>query len=66
TVTISIGAVAGDNSEMHIHSPSDLLRRADKALYEAKQAGRNCVRIVGLTEENSSPDDMGLSISIDS
>ncbi|MET0424754.1 MAG: sensor domain-containing diguanylate cyclase, partial [Actinoplanes sp.] len=40
-VTVSIGvAVAGD-------APDSLLRRADTALYEAKAAGRNTVRVAG-------------------
>jgi diguanylate cyclase (GGDEF)-like protein len=42
-VTCSIG-VASDHGEL----PSEeLIRRADEALYRAKRAGRNCVRIQG-------------------
>ncbi len=41
-VTISLGAA-------HLlpedESAVDLLRRADRKLYEAKNAGRNCVRV---------------------
>ncbi len=39
-VTISIGVAVADLSET---SGSDLLRRADEAMYRAKQAGRNRV-----------------------
>ncbi|MBS7698247.1 MULTISPECIES: PleD family two-component system response regulator [unclassified Chelatococcus] len=39
-VTVSIGVAARLTSDQ---SPGDLLRRADQALYQAKQAGRNCV-----------------------
>lgn len=42
-MTASIGVtVSGAQPEQ----PGDLLRRADNALYAAKHAGRNCVRIV--------------------
>ncbi|WP_353618781.1 diguanylate cyclase [Tropicibacter sp. R16_0] len=43
-VTISIGvAVYPDHGNL----PQDLLNAADRALYDAKAAGRNCVRLVG-------------------
>lgn len=43
-VTISIGvAIYPDHGEL----PQDLLNAADRALYDAKAAGRNCVRLVG-------------------
>ncbi len=42
TVTVSVGVVAG------IDDVDDLLRRADEALYEAKQTGRN--RVVASVE----------------
>ena len=44
SVTISAG-VAGKHDDMM--SPADLLRAADRALYAAKAAGRNCVRVIG-------------------
>ena len=40
-VTISSGVSAYPGSGLQ---PQDLLRRADEALYRAKEAGRNCVR----------------------
>ncbi len=39
-VTISVGISAYPGSGLQ---PQDLLRRADEALYRAKEAGRNCV-----------------------
>jgi diguanylate cyclase (GGDEF)-like protein len=39
-VTVSVGVAAIDEQTRH---PDDLLKRADAALYEAKQAGRNRV-----------------------
>jgi len=41
-VTISVGIAATAGEEYTTH---DLLRRADKALYQAKADGRNCVRV---------------------
>ena len=45
-VTISIGVSAYPGSALQ---PQDLLRRADEALYRAKEGGRNCVRRDGDT-----------------
>jgi diguanylate cyclase (GGDEF)-like protein/PAS domain S-box-containing protein len=43
-LTLSMGlAVTPD----HGSAPDDLLRAADKALYRAKQDGRNCIRVAG-------------------
>lgn len=39
-ITVSIGATASTHGD----TPSSMLRRADSALYEAKRAGRNCVK----------------------
>lgn len=45
-VTISIGVAAFEPSAGHrFHAPERLLLAADKAVYAAKRAGRNCVRI---------------------
>jgi len=41
TITVSIG-LAVSSPEM---APRDLIYRADRALYRAKSAGKNCVRI---------------------
>ncbi|MEN9354790.1 MAG: hypothetical protein RL318_2115 [Fibrobacterota bacterium] len=41
SVTISVGAASLHRGE----SPKDWLERADKALYSAKNNGRNCVRV---------------------
>ncbi len=43
-VTLSIGIA---QSELEDTSPTDLITRADSALYEAKKAGRNQARVVG-------------------
>jgi diguanylate cyclase (GGDEF)-like protein len=43
-VTISIG-IASWQSDMR--SPTGLIEAADQALYEAKQAGKNCVFVHG-------------------
>lgn len=48
-VTISIGVAAVESSRRDL---DDLLAAADHALYEAKNSGRNCVRMVS---ESSSP-----------
>jgi diguanylate cyclase (GGDEF)-like protein len=42
TVTVSIGVAAG--MKLSADTESQLLDAADKALYEAKRSGRNCVR----------------------
>ena len=41
TVTVSIGVVAVPNDS--INTPDELVHAADEALYQAKDAGRNCV-----------------------
>ena len=39
TISVGVSSFPGSGSQ-----PQDLLRRADEALYRAKEAGRNCVR----------------------
>jgi diguanylate cyclase (GGDEF)-like protein len=39
SIGVTVSPALGEN-------PDDLLRRADSALYAAKRAGRNCVRVV--------------------
>jgi len=41
TVTVSIGVAKGGREQTNLY---DLINNADKALYQAKSAGRNCVR----------------------
>lgn len=43
SVTVSIGVATAD-SQRHFQSPDDLVGAADRAVYEAKESGRNCVR----------------------
>jgi diguanylate cyclase (GGDEF)-like protein/putative nucleotidyltransferase with HDIG domain len=44
-VSMTISCGAAQSSEDFSDSPSDVIRRADLALYEAKSAGRNCVKV---------------------
>jgi diguanylate cyclase len=41
-VTVSVGVAQFDSKDL----PNDLLQRADRALYQAKAKGRNCVEIL--------------------
>jgi diguanylate cyclase (GGDEF)-like protein/PAS domain S-box-containing protein len=45
SVTVSLGAASYDKSGRHSLNVDVLIERADQALYEAKNAGRNCVRL---------------------
>jgi two-component system cell cycle response regulator len=47
SITISLGVTGTDNRH---ESPDALIKRADLALYQAKNKGRNCVVIHGMTE----------------
>ena len=42
SISVSLGAA---QVEEGVEGPEDLLKAADEALYEAKNAGRNCVRV---------------------
>ncbi len=46
-VTISVGVAQRDETT---NSPQDLLKKADNALYAAKAAGRNTVRVAGVDD----------------
>ncbi|MBU1691302.1 MAG: diguanylate cyclase [Gammaproteobacteria bacterium] len=48
--SVSIGVAIIDSEKINI---GKLLSHADKALYEAKEAGRNCVRIYGAEKSES-------------
>jgi len=44
TMTVSMG-VASYDGKQHFRKPEQLVAAADKAVYAAKEAGRNCVRV---------------------
>jgi diguanylate cyclase (GGDEF)-like protein len=52
SVTISIGVATRTDDMSH---PDELLKVADKLLYAAKHAGRNCIRAAGATYEERTP-----------
>lgn len=53
-ITLSMGIAQTIRPRAHKHGQSDtlkdLFRRVDRALYAAKQAGKNCIRIYGANE----------------
>lgn len=55
SVTVSLGVAAVEPRTSRVLStPVLLTRRADQALYAAKTAGRNCVRVFHVTDEGKS------------
>lgn len=53
SITVSIGVAT---LPVHAQSPTRLMQMADRALYRAKQDGRNCVRVAETSETGDSPE----------
>ncbi len=53
-VTASIGVAMGDLTFADNQSGQDLVRRADHALYAAKRAGKNCVKVFDQSKQGDS------------
>ena len=51
SITLSIGIASLDRSRDF--SIDDLVKRADEALYQAKQAGRNCIYVSDKTGKHT-------------
>lgn len=64
SLTVSIGIAALDPTDPdRFESPTQLLAEADRALYEAKDAGRNCVKVFNPNLKADSPIEEAASAS---
>ena len=54
TLTASIGVSMGDMTFAENRSAQDLVRQADHALYAAKRAGKNCVKVFDHSNQSDS------------
>jgi len=55
TLAVSIGIAQSIDSALQPDTVESLLSRADQALYTAKQAGRNCIRIFDPHKKGGNP-----------
>ena len=57
TVTVSVGvATVCTKADLINYSADDIVAKADDALYVAKNAGRNCLRVADIyAEDNAKP-----------
>ena len=54
-ITASVGVATLEPGATPFREPAHLLKAADLALYAAKSAGRNCVRVFALTKPGATP-----------
>lgn len=54
TYTLTVSAGIAELPPGPGYNEDDWIKAADRALYQAKQAGRNCVRLVSIASENAS------------